>query len=212
MAEVSYTELLPEIMPEVNGCPSLVVRRALRNAVIEFCRESEAWIYRPTALTTISGLPEIDLDLPERTICVKVLSLEYKGNKLEPTSETLLDDRVLDWRAATGKPQMYFKLPDPHVRLVPTPEATTVMSVKASLALAPSRNSTGIDELFLEEHFDALIAGTLNRLMSMREQPWSNPNLAAAHGMQFQEAILKAKRAARGENYAKRRVTRYGGY
>ena len=212
MPLIPYVELLPEFMAEVKGCPNPIAKRAFRSSAIAFCRESESYIYVSDPLTTVAGMPELEFDTPEDTRVSKVLSLTFDGRKLEPTSELMLDNRIPDWRERVGAPQVFFKLPGDRARLSPTPEKTEPQSVTATLALVPLRQSDGIEEDYIEEHLEAIIHGTLNRLMSMRDQPWFNPQLASAHGMQFQEAILQAKRTGRGDNYAKIRTTTYGGY
>lgn len=209
---VKYDELIPEIIPDVAGCPVPLAKRTFRNACVDFFKRSEAWVYRPSALTAIKGIPEVDIEVPPETRCQKILTLDFKGKKLEPTSEVLLDDRVSGWREAEGKPKVFFKLPGNRVRVSPTPKETEALVMSISVALTPSRDSTSIDEVMLEEHYEALLAGTFNRLMSMRDQPWSNPQLASAYGMQFEEAILQAKRNSKGDNTSKVRVTKYGGY
>lgn len=209
---VKYDELIPEIIPDVAGCPVPLAKRTFRNACVHFFKHSESWVYRPTPLTPVASIPELSIEVPDETRCYKILTLDYWGKKLEPTSEVLLDDRIPRWRIARGKPTVFFKLPGDRVRIVPTPEHTEVMAINITVALTPSRASVGIDELVLEEHYEALLAGTFNRLMSMRDQPWSNPHLAAAYGMQFNQAIIEAKRDSKGDNTAKFRVTKYGGY
>ena len=209
---VKYDELIPEIIPDVAGCPVPLAKRTLRNACVDFFKRSEAWVYRPTPLTPVAGVPEIYIDVPAGTRCYKILTLDYKGKKLEPTSEVLLDDRIPGWRDAKGPPKVFFKLPGDRLRLAPTPERTEALALNITVALTPARTSTGIDEVTLEEHYEALLAGTFNRLMSMRDQPWSNTQLATAYGMQFDQAIIEAKRDSKGDNTAKFRVTKYGGY
>ena len=209
---VKYDELIPEIIPDVAGCPVPLAKRTFRNACVDFFKRSEAWVHRPAPLTPVKGLTELDIDVPAQTRCHKILTLDYKGNKLQPTSEVLLDDRVPCWRGAQGQPKVFFKLPGNRLRLSPTPVMTEALVMAISVALTPSRDSTGIDEVVLEEHYEALLAGTFNRLMSMRDQPWSNPQLAAAYGMQFEQAITEAKRNSKADNTSKMRVTKYGGY
>ncbi len=208
----NYMDLLPEIIPDVEGCPVPLAKRSFRNACIDFFKRSEAWVYRPTSLTTIKGIPELEIEVPAGTRCHSILSLGYKGNPLSPTSEVLLDDRVPGWRTAEGQPQVFFKLPGNKVRLSPIPVVTEALVLNISVALVPTRDSSSIDDVVLEEYYEALVSGTLQRLMGMRNQPWSNPHLAASHGMQFEEAITEAKRNSKGNNTSKVRVTTYGGY
>ena len=208
---MEYAELLPEIMPEVVGCPNPVAKRALRNALIQFCTESEAYRLPDVRAVAVQNISEVEFDVPDQTRVVKVVSLTYEGKPLNPASETILDGTINQWREHTGTPSAFIPRTGNQVTLYPTPESTE-LALNATLALTPTQSSTSIDDAFIEAYLESVIAGALNRLMTMRGQPWANPELGVSYGYQFQEAITKAKRKGQADNYVKRRVVSYGGY
>ena len=94
--------------------------------------------------------------------------MDYEGNPVDATSEKLLNQRVRDWRSATGDPSFYYPLSGNSIRLVPTPAETKPLSVKLTVALVPVRGVLGMGEDFIEDHYEALTAGALNKIGGFR--------------------------------------------
>jgi hypothetical protein len=64
-------------------------------------------------------------------------------------------------------------------------------TINVRVAVKPSRTSTTVDDVLLENWVDAVVDGALMRLYSMPER-FGNGKLAQFHGARFQQAINKA--------------------
>jgi hypothetical protein len=103
---------------------------------------------------------------------------------------------IKNLRRQTGKPRYVLGGPS-SLTLVPTPDSNGILTI--TVALKPSAISTGIDDTLFHEYREAIIHGSMARLMLSPKKPYTNIQLAAYHQQQF---IIKTAaagmRVARG--------------
>jgi hypothetical protein len=103
-------------------------------------------------------------------------------------------DEREDWR--------YQENPDPDagwvghthdLRLTYVPEEDIAAGLRVWLNVMPF-DSAVVFPYFLWSHYkEKLISGALSGLLMMGNKPWTNPDLAGAHGVGFEESFLKAR-------------------
>jgi len=190
-------------------CPDSLVESNLRSATIEFCERSKAYILDMDAFNTISGVYEYDFDIPTGTEVHQVLQMTYDGRDMDPISPRSLDLNYPDWRDRTGRPHVYLQKTPSTFWLVPVPQGS--FPVIASVALKPSRTSNNIDTTISNQYRDAIIYGTLYRLLRMPGREWSDVNAAREYLAQFNLEIQQAELRARGGDLGVKRTVKYKG-
>lgn len=204
---MNYSDLVSDIMPEVLGCPSVTIKRAVRDSVIEFFERSMAYKVENDPAKLPKNVQEIDLELPTKTRLVKVLTVRYGGAELQPVTREDMDRLGYDWPTLTGTPQGYTFATPTSIRLVPYPSDSTATKAYVRFAVAPTRVSTSLPDELGERYYEAICAGVKFRLMRMPKMAWTDANLAAFNGSQFEKGINKARLDSAHDNVrAVRRV------
>jgi len=67
MAERSFTDLIPDVLPYVSGCPRETVRQHIRNAAITACEYTLAWRYEIRQFNLVAGVHEYAYSKPTNT-------------------------------------------------------------------------------------------------------------------------------------------------
>lgn len=184
MASVSLDSFLPEVLPECAGVPYPVAINAIRNACFDFCKESNYWNVFQSATAYSANTATYTLTAPTDTQIVSVLGITLDDKQtIAPTS---LEDIPLlrpAWATATGNIETYVQ-PEPKVITfvaVPDVSGTFVPSV----AYAPSRTATTVDDRIFNLHLETIKHGALWKLKAMSGQPWTDPAGASVHEKQF---------------------------
>lgn len=84
--------------------------------------------------------------------------------------------------------------PDKYI-ILPLPGADEVYQCRMFLALKPKKSATGMDEVIFDELEEVIMHGTLQHLLVLPGQAWSDRELAAYHAKQY--AFQVAERRAR---------------
>lgn len=190
-------------------CPDSLVEQNLRSATIEFCERSKAYILDMDAFNTISGVYEYDFDIPTGTEVHQVLNMTYDGRDMDPISPRSLEVNYPDWRDRTGRPHVYLQKTPTTFWVVPVPSGS--FPLIASVALKPSRTSNNIDTTISNQYRDAIIYGTLYRILRMPSREWTDVNAAREYLAQFNLEITQAELRARGGDLGVKRTVKYKG-
>ena len=208
---IPYEALLPEILPMVPGCPDTLIENNIRSAVIEFCQKSEAYQLELDPITTVKGIYEYDLEAPSGTTVDKILWMTHNGKDLEPITSTLLEQRIPKWREESNVPAYFIQQSSGVVNLAPVPSTTVVASTSVRVVLKPTYTSASCDDDVMNDYRDAIINGTLFRLLRMPNKEWSDFSSAGVYGQLFNQGVEDAKRRARQADTAVARKVKYGG-
>ena len=167
-----------------SNVPRIVVVFAARQAFKRFCDESHAYIvsaFDPLSdvdrLVTDLNVPmtrlgkQCTLTLPEHTHIVKVWRL---------TDGCCEHDRSL-----ASSVYIYPNIINLDDKNRKTDNVVVSLSVDQATETLP-------DYLF-NRYYDGLLSGTVAYLQLMPNREWSEPNMAQAHMMVFEETILKAR-------------------
>lgn len=205
----SYSSLVKEVLPYVPFCPDSLVESNLRSATIEFCERSKAYILDMDGFNTISGVYEYDFDIPTGTEVHQILYMTYDGQDMDPISPRSLELNYPDWRDKSGNPHVYLQKTPTSFWIVPVPSGAK--QVITSVALKPSRTSNNIDTTISNQYRDAIIYGTLYRLLRMPSREWTDIGAAREYLAQFNLEIQQAELRARGGDLGVKRTVKYKG-
>ena len=205
----AYSSLVKEVLPYVPLCPDSLVEQNLRSATIEFCERSKAYILDIDPFNTISGVYEYDFDIPTGTEVHQILLMTHDGRDMDPISPRSLELNYPDWRNRTGNPHVYLQKTSTTFWIVPVPSGSK--QVITSVALKPSRTSNNIDTTISNTYRDAIIYGTLYRLLRMPNREWTDIGAAQEYLFQFNVEIQQAELRARGGDLGVKRTVKYKG-
>lgn len=211
MAQVEYRELIPEVLATASACPTPTIIRNARNAAIELAQKSGAFRFRLEGDLAIADLARMEFSLPTQTSLVKPVSLTIDGSKLDAYSVRMLDRDHPGWRSECGKPTKWLRDQNTlnSVTLYPAPNAT--YTVHGEVAVKPTRDSDGIEDIYMDLYFNTIVDGTLARLLAIPAAPWFSPKTALYHKQLFIAEIDEARRIADTDDSHKQRKIVYGG-
>lgn len=158
---------------------------------------------------TIAGVYEYDFDIPVATEVHQVLYMTHDGNDMDPISPRSLELNYPDWRNRTGNPHVYLQKSLSLFWIVPVPSGSKEVIV--SVALKPTRTSNNIDTTISNQYRDAIIYGTLYRLLRMPNREWTDIGAAQEYLYQFNLEITQAELRARGGDLGVKRTVKYKG-
>lgn len=207
MATTLYTAMLGEVQPHVVGAPEAQVLNAIRNAWIDFCVGSWVWTVDSTPQPIAQNVQDYVIDLsglPTGTTIAEIMYGYFNGKPLDPITRADADGEYPNWKTTTGSPPKRFLATDAKtkVSLIPIPSgyAPTVPSPLISpglfftLALKPTRASSGVDDFLYERYMENVAHGAIYRMLSIPHKVWSNANLTLAHKKMFEDAVTDARR------------------
>lgn len=119
-------------------------------------------------------------------------SFDYNDALFNENSEYVLPQAII---ADASTPQSITQVsPDKYI-ILPLPDADESYQCRMFLALKPKRSATGMDEVIFDELEEVLMHGTLQHLLVLPGQAWSDRELAAYHAKQY--SYQTAERRAR---------------
>ena len=98
MATVTYNTFFPYLIPLIPHVPDPVAEQAVRDACIEFCKESLIWREQMDPLSSIKGEPVYELDVPTEANLAHVIDLYYAGRRLLKKSVSADTGVPILWR------------------------------------------------------------------------------------------------------------------
>lgn len=218
----AYDDLMTEIKSDCPGATDPLIAQHVRNAVLEFCRDTLVLKWTCPAITIQANQPLYVITPPAERSIVQVQWAQIQSDAfLTHTSQDQLDlwwhearssPRLFPWWCAHGntqnfngddwrqytqtRPQAYYidrESTSYRVRLVGIPTGTIADALIARVALTPTRDSESVDDWLVEEYFDALSDGAKARLMRMPKKNWSDANTGAAYMAKFEFEKSRAK-------------------
>lgn len=208
---VTLDEFLPDVLPEVPGCPSAMARHAVRRSIRRLCA-SGLWNELLPPISTIAGVGDYDVVAIGDREVERVSLVFYDGMELEHMPiERARYHQGIDWRTKTAVTPSAYTMTDPRtLYLVPAPSdaKTDVIEVRADLK--PTNDANAVPEFFLQDWPEAVAAGALTRLLMQRKQPWADPQMASVYERAFNSAVASAGvQVARGHSDAPIRTVGY---
>lgn len=175
---IEIDEFLPDVLPFVDQCPEMVVRRSIRNAIEQVCSRGKVWNERTSPETVYPNIAEYYLTPGADTRVVEILEVWFNDTRIYPYTEQDMEKHDPEWRAAKDAvPDRYIVQQPGQVRLYPKPNEKAVDSLEARVALAPISDSAQLPE-HLIRYRDAIRFGAFRDLFFQPQRPWTDFNLA----------------------------------
>ncbi len=190
---------IPEVLTAATGCPGFVAKRAILNAAIEFAHGT--WFIQEDHATISLVEDQADYELTNPT-----------NHKIVGIVHVLVDDEPIDgysaaersqiepgWRDSDNKatePDWYLEDIQGSTKkiwLYPLPSADKADWIKVRLALVPAKSATTIDDCYADEHFDALVAGAIARLLMIPKKEWTDLMSASVYQKIFLDHIFSER-------------------
>lgn len=208
MTPVSYDAFLPHVLPYVPHCFEEQAIIAVRNACIDFCRDSLVLQDEIDPIGVTAGEATYEIDVPPGYVLGQVLSLYYVGRKLERKSQLELERLYTrDWQSLAGTPQVFTQFNQDEVTVALCPTETTKNALTGRIAMLPARASSRVDGVLLERYLDDIAAGALSRLMVTPDQPYTDVKAASEYASKFKTGSATARSFVNGGmNHAPMRV------
>lgn len=197
-----YEDFFPNVLYDVQGAPEPVVINAIRNACIEFCEKSLVLTRDHDPITVIQGIVDYDLEPPGGYLVVKVQKAWLEHNPLTPLAPDIVKDAAVynrlfsSYEAGNSTPRSYLQKDERTISVWPAPEKKYPNGLTLRVALKPTRASTEIEDVILEDYAETIAFGALARLMSSPGKAYTNLEMAAANQGRFLTGINVARSRA----------------
>lgn len=150
-----------DIMPHVGGCTLPMLQQELRAAAREFFAFTKAWQVWTDPVLTIDGKSNYDIEIPTDAEIISIDKAEADGRAI----------RLLNWRAlpvpigdyndhggVSSADRLTFD-----VSGIPQPGK----SIRLQITCMPTLTASGLPDDVATQHWDALRAGALSRLLAI---------------------------------------------
>ncbi|MFM1990230.1 MAG: hypothetical protein RJA99_3187 [Pseudomonadota bacterium] len=204
----AYESFLPHVLPYVPACFEPQAVTAVRNACIDFCRDSLVLQQDMTAINVVAGNNTYTVAVPTGYVLSQVLSLYYKGARMERKSQLELERLYTrDWQSLAGTPRVFTQLTPDTITVALNPSEQADSGLTGRIAITPTRTSTDVNDLVLERYLDEIANGAIARLKLTPDQPYTDPAGAMAYRALFIAGTNRARAFVNGGmNHAPMRV------
>lgn len=186
MAAAAWASFHKDILPDAPGAPAQVVNHALLRTCQQFFHDTRAWSPWLDPTTTIADIAEYDIEYPLGSVVVRLERATLDGVPVQISAYREIDHDPTDATATPGDGSI--TTADRRLLLIrlSTVAAGRVLRVRATLK--PSDSATSIPDELAEQFRDAIVAGTLSRLLRTVNRSYSNPDLGAVKEAEYQAA------------------------
>ncbi|MEI6601774.1 MAG: hypothetical protein WCN21_14925 [Comamonadaceae bacterium] len=193
-----WSDFYSWVLSSVPGCPNPTLDLHIRQAAIDFCRRTLCWV-RTLDPVEANGMDiRFDLDLPSQTQAVKLMAVAVNG------LQYLLVDTQRGLQLVRQGSGADFSFTQDKLTLDVHPLRQRGDSIEVDMALAPSFNASGIETDVASPHTQEIAQGALATLQMMVGVAWSDPGLAGANRVLFNQRVATvAMHFARGQGAAK---------
>lgn len=204
-------EFLPLILPFCPECPDFLAEQHARFAAIEFCERSRAWRHLTTVTLAAGSAGAGVMVAPDTAAIHEIEFAEIDGWPLTPVQFSTIED------AGEGRPNYITQTAPNEVRVLPFEPGELKISVFLKPLTGSQYGTDPSDPLFdrfnvvpdflVDMHGHSIAAGALAKLLSIKNEPWSDPKEALRYEARFREKLDSAFRwNMRGQQRAPQRV------
>lgn len=176
---------MKDLLGHTPGAVRSIVQRELLSAAREFYSKTFAWYTVLTGYDQTSGEGTyVFTPSDENTDVIRVLDVAVSG---VPISRLASKPFAAD--QGSTQPSGFFSTDANKIVLRPTPTSTVTAALAFRVALCPKRSATRLPDIALAQHYDAILDGTLGRLLIHPSKPYTNAVAADYHLKRFRAAI-----------------------
>lgn len=181
-------DFLPHVIPFAPGCPEPTAISALRDAAMEFCRETRLW-RSDDEFQVSPGSCDV-ICVPAGAQLVEIEHATFDGAPLTPKAVADLDREYPSWREETDTttlPSYLTQLSLDTVTVVPA--GTGTLRLYTILTLSDEADSA--PGWLFQKYAKVIAAGALKEILMLPGQPFFNADLAAGFSSRFYGALDK---------------------
>ena len=188
----SLDAFLPLVRGPLPGCPETVLRDAIRDACIEFCKRAQL-LFQEVAFETQPYESRVEL-YPDSDSLWEIVQLRDEVASLLPSN--WMEFRQFGYDTKVGTPIRYYLAGDNRLVLGPTPN--TVKTLMATVTVRPKSTATRVPDVLWDEYREPIAAGT-RAWVRRHYGEWANPQLETYDRTFFEREIHNTQiRQARG--------------
>jgi hypothetical protein len=194
VSTVKYSDLLPDVLPNLAADPSdPVTERAIRRAVIEFCAGSWVWQHFMDPIDLVAGESFYDLEPPTGGDISAIMDVKCDGRSLVNKSLEWLNKEHPSWRLDREAPKWFTQTTPDQIILAKVPDISVTGGLLVTMATEPARTSTNFPRWICNSFIYNLVDGALATLMLMPDKPWTDLKNGQARLESFNTAISNAR-------------------
>ncbi len=192
--DVVVDDWLDDIMPHVPGATEKMVRQEIFAALRQFCDDGRAWVYNFQDESTVKDSPVLALNnMPDDTTLGYVLRIAFAQNPTYPKYLRSVSTPILVRSRKSDTPLAYYMETPTTIHVAPTPTQDLDNKYEVEATLIPTAADAKFPDEFRTHWVDAVIDGSLYRLMRQLSKPWSNTTAADFYGRSFRNHIRRSK-------------------
>jgi hypothetical protein len=194
------SSLVQDVQGYVHSCPQPVILKELTLSAIDFCRRSEAYVYRPIVQDVTVAVPSYTFTLPTDTEIHSYKNVQFNGSAISFTDWDIVTIKDPAFPSVPGTPANYtYKNVSMPLYLVPVPDTTIPSSLLVTLALRPTITATTLNDFLLTRYKESIVSGAVRRACLMDKMVWYDPKKAALHGAIFNSGVNDANSEAESD-------------
>lgn len=184
-----FEELMPRILPHVIQCTEGFAIDHLRDATIRACERARLWVIEDEFEAGKDGQELIML--PRDLQIYQLDQVLHCGRPLEAVSVQDLVSNRHRWHCGTGHPQFFAQVDENTLQILPRQDGAMIFVRGYAI---PSPTAQRAPKAVLDRHREMLVNGALGRIMSVPNQPFTNPELAAYRLQLFESRLDEISR------------------
>lgn len=194
MSTTRFDDMLHLVEPYVPFASKDQMVDALRQSAIEFCKETQVWVYEHDPITTLADISTYDLDCPCDGQVVRIMQAFFENCEMAPVSLDSVPKKFgYNWQTREGDPRYYLHDVPGEVIVVPRPTERTSNAITLRIAVAPTQTSDEIDTDVYNQWGETLAHGARARLHETPDQMYSDTAQADRNWALFNHGKGRAK-------------------
>ncbi|QKJ87409.1 hypothetical protein PMPD1_2467 [Paramixta manurensis] len=162
---------LPFIRSRINGPLDMMMRNAVINASVQFCRES-LYCREYVEIGNVEKGQTVELTTPDQPVkCVRLLNITFADEPLPYHDYYLMNSNTLCFRRK-------------------------LLAVNAVIAVEPRISAAVVPDALADDYAEAVAFGALQELYMMPGKPWTDPQRSEYYRLRFTDGFRDAYRKA----------------
>lgn len=184
-----WSSLYRYVLPDTPGCPELVVDQNLRQAAIDFLRDSGAYVVNVPAFAYTADVSAYTHAPAADTQLSGVIEARVAGQ----THSMQLGTPSIAYNARTALYPSVFIAGDDNINftLWPTPTVSGTLAYRYSAY--PTQTAATVPDIVVAQWADAIARGAKARILALPGKSYTNAKLASLYEQQFRATINRAK-------------------
>lgn len=181
-----FAAFRPYVLPEVPGCPLVIVDDAIREACRQFSADTWVITYDVPSFNTVIGTQSYSLSAPVQHEVYTVKVVVMSGStELSPAPESTAARFI----PHSGDPsRFWFKSPKLWLDAVPD----KVVSLLVEAVVRPTQAAISVDDQYLEFR-EAIAHYAKAKLMAMTGKPWFMPDMSNSNYIAYTQITSKQR-------------------